>query len=404
MEFFIICCLLIVVGIVGCALQVFSVRAAAKANERNGAQSQKTGQFSPPVTILKPLRGLDDNLFDNLASFCTLDYPRYEIIFALQDQNDPAYKIAKRVQDTYRNIAITIHVERTRFGLNPKVNNLSSAYARANYDYLLISDSNVLVEKNYLVDIVHHMANPHVGLVSNIIRGIGGRSVGAIFENLHLNSFIVGSVCMLDRLLKMPCVVGKSMLMRKADFEALGGFSAVKDVLAEDYVIGRKMHDAGKGVVLSTHVINNVNEFWSLKKFLNRHSRWGKLRWRIGGYKYISELIGNPFFVACLPAIFWETTQMTLWTAAFVGCLKIISDFLIGRSIGCSMPASRYLMVPIKDFIIGVVWFIPLMSQTVTWRGNKYVIGKDSCLAPCTETWTASVRYRLAEALRSRFA
>ena len=137
-------------------------------------------------------------------------------------------------------------MERCNAGLNPKVNNLIPAYRTAKYEYILISDSNVMVGKNYLREIVKPIEDPEAGLVSNLIKGVGGYTVGSVFENLHLNSFIMGSVCFLDRFLKMPCVVGKSMLMRKSDLEAIGGFNAVKDVLAEDYIIGKKMHDDGQ--------------------------------------------------------------------------------------------------------------------------------------------------------------
>ena len=189
-------------------------------------------------------------------------------------------------------------------GLNPKVNNLIPAYSAAKYDYILISDSNVMVESNYLREIMGPMGEPEVGLVSNLIRGMGGRSLGSVFENLHMNSFVMGSVCFLDSFLKMPCVVGKSMLMRRADLEAIGGFHAVKDVLAEDYLIGKKMAENGKRVVLSSHMVNNVNHYWGIRRFINRHTRWGKLRWKIGGPKYLSELIGNAPFMASLPVVF----------------------------------------------------------------------------------------------------
>ncbi|KAF0183675.1 MAG: ceramide glucosyltransferase [Nitrospirae bacterium] len=405
MEFYAVCSIFVMLGFVGYVLQFFAVHSAARESGKNCNMTDPVaGNFRPPVTILKPLKGLDDSLFDNLASFCQLDYPQYEIIFTLQDNNDPAFRIASKIRDKYSHLDITIHVERSAFGLNPKVNNLAPAYARAKHPYVLISDSNVLVERNYLTVIAQHMADPGVGIVSNMIRGTGGRSWGAIFENLHLNSFIVGSVCMLDRILKMPCVIGKSMLMRRTDLEAVGGLSAVRDVLAEDYVIGKRMHDAGKKVVLSTHLINNVNEFWSMKKFLNRHTRWGKLRWKIGGLRYVSELIGNPVFVSCLPIVFWTANEITVLTAALVGSMKILGDYLLARSIDCDMKPSRYLLVPVKDFIIGCIWFIPLLSQTVIWRGNRYLIGKDSCLSPCSESAFGVFTQRLTQSLRDRLA
>ena len=211
MEIFIIFAALTVLGLIAYGFQIWAVRSKVKEH----GESSKNRRFYPPVSVLKPLKGLDDNLFDNLESICMQDYPEYEIIFSLQDYNDPAYKIARKIKDKYPGQEITIMVERCDAGLNPKVNNLIPAYRIAKFEHILISDSNVMVNRNYLEEIVKHMEDPGVGLVSNIIKGTGGYSFGSIFENLHLNSFIMGSVCFLDKFLKMPCVVGKSMLMKK---------------------------------------------------------------------------------------------------------------------------------------------------------------------------------------------
>ncbi|MGD1076048.1 MAG: ceramide glucosyltransferase, partial [Thermodesulfovibrionales bacterium] len=265
-----------VLGLIGCALQILAVRSSV--SPLNSGEEGTLPRSFPSVSILKPLKGLDDNLFDNLESFCKQDYPEYEIIFSLQDHNDPAYKIARKIKDKYPQLDISLLVEPCDEGLNPKVNNLIPAYKIAKHQLILVSDSNVMVMRNYLREITIPMKEPGIGLVSNPIMGIGGRSLGAVLENLHMNSFVIGGVSFLDRYLKMPCVVGKSMLMRKEDLEAIGGFGAVKDVLAEDYLIGKMMHEQGKGVVLSRHIIENVNHYWGIGKFLNRHTRWGKLR------------------------------------------------------------------------------------------------------------------------------
>ena len=405
MDLFLIFAILSVVGLFAYSAQIWALRSyrslptAPPSGEVNSSPI-----FFPPISILKPLKGLDDKLFDNLESFCLLDYPEYEIIFSLQNENDPACKVARNIKERYPEKNITIHVERCSFGLNPKINNLIPAYRVSTNPYILISDSNVMADSNYLQEIVCHMKDPDVGLVSNLIRGMGGHSIGAVFENLHLNSFIMGSVSFLDRFLKMPCVVGKSMLMRKSDLEAIGGFAAVKDVLAEDYLIGKLMHESGKRVVLSRHMINNVNEYWDIRKFLNRHTRWGKLRWQIGGLKYISELLGNPVFIASLPLLFQGPSQLTVAFAAAVSLVKTAGDFFMGRRIGSDLKVSSYFVGPLKDVLIGFIWFVPLLSSTVVWRGNRYIIGKDSMLSPCPERGVWSWRYRIFDTIRARLA
>jgi ceramide glucosyltransferase len=245
-----------------------------------------------------------------------------------------------------------------------------------------------------------------------MIRGVGGRSIGAVLENLHLNSFIIGSVSFLDRFLGMPCVIGKSMLMKKDDLRALGGLEAFKDILAEDFIIGREMQKAGKRVVLSNYLISNVNEYWDVKRFLNRHTRWGKLRWRIGGAKYLSELLANPVFVSVLPVILTGPSRLTMAFAGLISLIKVLADSITGRRIEARgndyRPIERspfaYFLVPLKDILIGGLWFVPLVSATVVWRGNRYLIGSDSRLAPCPETGIWSWGYRITDVIKERFA
>ncbi len=412
MTLFGICAAISIVGTVLYLLQAGAAWSLIAKKRKSPDFIPARGPALPPVSILKPLRGLDDNLFDNLASFCTQNYPEYEILFSLQDHNDPAYKVAKKVQDRFPDKNITIVVERCAVGLNPKVNNLIPAYRKARHPFVLISDSNVMVDENYLSEITRHAHDPAIGLVSNVIRGAGGRSIGATLENLHLNSFILGSVSFLDRFLGMPCVIGKSMLMKKEDLEKLGGLAAFKDILAEDFIIGREMQRSGKKVVLSSYLVSNVNEYWGIRRFLNRHTRWGKLRWKIGGAKYLSELLANPVFMATLPVLLKGPSRETLSFAALTGLIKVLGDSLLGRAIEASAARTYlhkqsplvYFLVPVKDIIIGMLWFVPLLSSTVVWRGNRYVIGRDSRLSPCPDTGVWSWGYRITDSIRARVA
>ncbi len=385
-------------------LQLYAVRSALKPLlQKSGAEGVASFE-PPPVSILKPLRGLDDNLFDNLESFCLQDYPEYEIIFALQDHNDPACKVVKKIKDKHPDKNISIIIERCTRGLNPKVNNLIPAYRAARYDTILISDSNVMAGKEYLKETARHLQDPHVGLVTNLIRGVGGRTPGSLFENLHLNSFIMGSVCFLDRFMNMSCVVGKSMLMRKKDIEALGGFGAFKDVLAEDYIIGREMQKSGKKVVVSSYLINNVNQYWSLKRFLNRHIRWGKLRWKIGGIQYLSELVGNPVLMASVPLLLLGPSQATILLASLASLTKIAGDSYLGKKTGSDLSPFHYFLAPLKDLMVGMIWVVPIISNAAVWRGNRYCIMKDSQLAPVPESGIWSWRYRITDVIKERFA
>jgi ceramide glucosyltransferase len=154
----------------------------------------------------------------------------------------------------------------------------------------------------------------------------------------------------------------------------------VRDLLAEDHLIGEGVRQMGGKAVISNHMINNVNEYWSIRRFLNRHTRWGKMRCKIGGIKYLAELLSNPVFLSCLPIFLWKPSAATVSFALLVSLIKTIGDYCIGRRIGACGRRMHYLLIPIKDLIIGFIWFVPLFSNTVTWRGNKYRLGKHTLL------------------------
>ncbi len=360
---------LVLVSITIYFLQILALRKKLSENSHSS--------FLPPVSIIKPLKGIDDNLFDNLESFCKQDYPEYEVIFSLQDINDPAYRVAEKIKNKYPHL-VRIIVDGSERALNPKVKNMISAYRNSKYDYFLISDSNVYVEKDYLKKTVSCMTE-NTGLVTNLIVGVSGRSIGAKLENLQLNSFVILATCLLDKFLKIPCSIGKSMLMRKRDFEEIGGFDAIKDILAEDYMLGKLMHEKGKGVVLSSYIVKNVNEYWSFSRFLNRHTRWAKIRWKIGGIKYFTEPLSNPLFLSSFIPLLDNFSRMSLTVFLMTLLVKISFDFYTSRLIKAPLNTS-VLLIPIKDLITAIIWFVPFISCRLSWRGNIYKIGKDTMI------------------------
>lgn len=171
------------------------------------------------------------------------------------------------------------------------------------------------------------------------------------------------------------------MLMRKSDFEEIGGFNAVKDVLAEDYMIGKLMHEKGKKVALCSYIIKNINEYWSLRRFLNRHTRWAKIRWKIAGSKYFIEPLSNPVFISSIMLILDGFSKNSITIFIAVVTIKIAFDLYINRLMKSSTGLSG-ILIPLKDFITGLIWFTPLISCKLNWRGNTYKIGKETKIIP----------------------
>lgn len=351
---------------------------------RKGASNEECSRDLPPVSILKPLKGVDDQLEENLHSFFQLDYPEYEIIMGFSDINDEGIDVAERLAQSYPERKSRIIVNHRRAGLNPKINNLMNMYPHARHKHILISDSNVRVSSDYLTDLMHHLQSDGVGMVTSAIRGMEAQRLGAVLENLHLNSFIISSVFAAHKVFRIPISIGKSMLLKKETLRRIGGFERFKDLLAEDHMISEAIRKLGLRVAVSPNFVNNINQNWSVRRFLNRHSRWAKMRKTSNLLYYFSEAFANPIALAALYALILPGVMASTVLASTVA-LKILLDGLIIAVVRSDLRWYHLALIPAKDILIGFAWLTPFISNTVNWRGNLFKISKHTHLRPLTQ-------------------
>jgi ceramide glucosyltransferase len=336
----------------------------------------------PPVSILKPLRGADPGLEGNLESFFALDYPAYEVLFGVDDESDPAVDVAHRVASRHPEVPSRLVADAHVCGVNPKVNNLANLLPHARFELLLISDSNVHVDSDYLADLVAHLLEPGVGLVSSPFRGTASRGLGGALEALQLNTFVMGGVAALSGLLGGVCVVGKSMLMRASTLRAMGGFRFLADYLAEDQVCGEEIARLGLKTAVSGHRIDNRLGRVSLDGFLGRHLRWARIRRRMSPAGYTAELLLNPTFVALLSVALWPSAGTLAWLLAAV-LVKATLALAAERTAGVRRPVLATLALsPLRDLLVGITWAIPLLDCSVAWRGRRFRVGPRTLLVP----------------------
>lgn len=342
---------------------------------------------SPGITVLKPVKGAEPGLYENLASLARQDYSDFEILVGAEDPRDQALAVARQVQRDYPAARISIQSGARALGLNPKVNLLVELFARARHDAVLISDSNVRVGSEYLREIARELSDPAVGLVTNIVVG-EGEGTGALLESLHLNGFVASATSLARVAAQRACVIGKSMLLRRSDLERMGGLRAVSNVLAEDFLIGRMYELAGFRVALSSTLVRCVNEGWSVERFVNRHLRWAQMRRRISPAAYLAELLLNPLFWLVLAAAALRLSRPEAelrWAALFASgvAVKCALDAALWRKLRGRMPRPAELMlIPVKDTLIAGIWLLGFFRRRVSWRGNDLCIGAGSRLAP----------------------
>ncbi len=343
-------------------------------------QRHEASHLRPGVTILKPLKGDDDELYENLVAFAKLRYPNYEVLFGAEDPDDPALDVARRVQREFPERRLRVIVGTRGRGLNPKVRLLARLSEFAAHDWILISDSNVRPQDTYLQHLMACQERTGAALVHSLLCGVGERSAGATLENLQMNSWVVSAVGLTDAA-GHPCVIGKSMLLQRSTLARLGGFDAVRDLLAEDYALGNMFDRAGLRVALSPHVLPVFATERSVSSFVNRHMRWGQLRRRISPGSYICELLLHPLpSVVALTA--WGQRELGLWALCGYG-IKLLADGALASLLrGRVLPPVQWAWIPLKDAMIFGMSLVALVRTRVNWRGHQMRIGPQSRLLP----------------------
>jgi ceramide glucosyltransferase len=332
----------------------------------------------PPVSILKPLKGADADLKENLRSIFRLDYPDYEVILGTEEAHDPALALAQRVAAEFPHVRSTILCSNVAIGFNPKVNNLSNLVKRASHPLLLISDSNIRVPADYLKDLVAHRERAGGGLVWSLFRGVNGCGVGGMLEALQLNVAVMGGVSALMRLLRIPCAVGKSMLLHRDELDSIGGFPFLSQFLAEDQVCAEELARSGRPVVVTGHLIDNVLGRRTYRDFASRHLRWARLRRRVNLPGFLGEALLNPVFLAFVSMAALRTLDSALVAALSLAAMTVVNAST-ERLLGIRRSAWAY---PLLELALsssrGVLWFVALASGTVNWRGNLLALGPRS--------------------------
>ncbi len=344
----------------------------------------------PPISILKPLCGLDDRLRQNLDTFAALPYPDYEVLLGVSSLDDAAYPTAVAVAREWPR-RFRVVVQRGEPGLNPKVNQLMTLARAARNDLLVISDSNTRVPPGYLDEIAALLADDGVGLVTHPIVGQGddqfGARLGSALDNMHLSGSITPALAAAKVIFGKDYVVGKSMAMRWRDVRALGGFGVVKDVLAEDFVLGRMIPERlGKRVVLARSVVRCVSLRRSVGSFVKRYARWSVMQHQCAGLgAYWGLLLLNPMLLATA-ALALAPGRLT--AAAWLACAatRIALDAAAGRVLrGRAFATWALPLAPLKDLLAAGAWLYGLTNRTIEWRSHRLVVLRGSVLHPAPQ-------------------
>ncbi len=325
-----------------------------------------------PISILKPLAGLDLDLESNLRTFFEQDYPAFEILFALRSESDPAAQVVARLQTQYPNVPSRLVLTGEPPYPNAKVYSLDRMLSDADHDLVVMSDSDIRVTPNLLRTIAAEFQEEHLGVATCPYRAVPGESLWSRFEATGMNTDFWGSALVARMLEGMHFAVGPTIAARRRVLQSIGGFARVKDYLAEDFVIGRFAAEAGHGVILSSYVIEHHIGSATLPENVEHRLRWARSTRRSRPAGYVGQLFTMPLPLALLVCAFSPTWWPLLPVAMIVRALAayVVSARVLGARI-------NWLLLPLEDLLGFCFWLAGFFGNTILWRGRRYRLFSD---------------------------
>jgi ceramide glucosyltransferase len=331
-----------------------------------------------PVSVLKPVKGLDPDFRENIESFCRQDYPEYEVLLGFTDEDDEAIKVALEIADSIPDGKVRIVVGNERIGVNIKVSNLQGLLNEAKYPLLAISDSDMRVGVDYLNTIVReYQSSGNVGLVTSLYKISNPASSGAALESLTIAVDFIPSVLVARQLEGITFGLGASMLLSKEAIESIGGLKAIADYLADDYQIGNRLWKKGRKIILSNYVVEDVAGDMAVSEYFVHQLRWARTYRASRPWGFFGYGITHVFPLSLLLITTGGPTVFSLSVMSAALLLRLALAWAAYRYV---IHSGRWLgwlyLLPLKDVSAFAIWAWGFAGRKVLWRGTSYLIEK----------------------------
>src|SRR5262249_44968179 len=351
------------------ALCLWSARAFRRAARKPAAA------FAPPVSILKPLRGVDPQMYESFRSHCVQDYPEYEIIFGVSEADDPAVEAVEQLMREFPRCPIQLVVCPDILGNNRKTSNLVQMLPQARYDHILINDSDIYVTPDYLRRVMAPFAGEHVGMVTCPYRGIAADTLGSKLESIGISTdFIAGVLAARQIEGGIHFALGSTLAISRHALDAIGGLRPLVDYLADDFELGFRVSKSGAEGVLADVVVENHLPAYSFREFFQHQMRWARSPRgsRRRGFLGLLLTFGPPWAmisVALAAGTWWSWTVL-----AAAALLRAAVALEVGLGVVHDRAVWRHLwLLPLRDLVAFWVWFASFADHTVHWRGDIFI-------------------------------
>jgi ceramide glucosyltransferase len=336
---------------------------------------EKLNGFTPPISILKPVRGLDPDAYENFASFCKQDYPQYEVVFCVGDPDDPSMPAIERLQHDFPEKCIRVLLGSGRIAANDKVAKLARLANEAQYEYLVINDSDVRVRPDYLRSVIAPLENKKVGAVTCFYVSVGEHS---FIEDLQtsgmLSDFYAG--CLVAREIDgVKFALGPTIATTRTRLAGFGGYQAIENRPGDDLLVGRLIAGQGYQIELSRYAVDTVSDYQTLKELFHKRLRWLVVMRHMRpaghlGLLFTYGLLWSTIAVLVRPS--WETAAIYFGLYAL---LRIVMTWVIG---GYGLKQEHlWRKMPIVfcwDAFALIMWAASFLRSSIRWRGGSYYI------------------------------
>ncbi|MDE2088726.1 MAG: bacteriohopanetetrol glucosamine biosynthesis glycosyltransferase HpnI [Gammaproteobacteria bacterium] len=348
--------------------------AAIAALYRWRRRAQPRAVATPAVTLLKPVHGLEPELYENLRSFCVQDYPAFQIVFGVQEAGDPAMAVVHRLQAEFPERDLRLVINARNIGANRKVSNLHNMLADARHETLVISDADVRVGPDYLRAVVGPLTDPAVGVVTCLYRGVPLRGLGSRLLAQHVNEGFLPSVLVAQWLGPTVFCAGATLALRRQTLDAAGGFLALADRLADDYWLAAHVRARGLRTVLSPYLVDTVVEEESLASFYRHALRWSRTIRSVQPVGHAFSFLTYPLPLALLGTLIGGGAGLIILGLALA--LRLVLHYVTKLTLGSTTQKGEYAFLG-SDLFGFLIWLHALFGRRIRWRQESFSIRPD---------------------------
>jgi ceramide glucosyltransferase len=373
--------LLLIPVLVGAVYLLATVHAVRRFCQRRVPAGGGPGSLVP-VTVLKPVHGLERDLERNLRSACEQDYPSYQVVFCVQRLDDPALPLLRRLESEYGPERVTLAAEASEPVLNGKIQNLEIGLKAARHDILVVSDSDVFTPRDYLRTIVPPLADADVGYATTLYKGAGARRWYEKLELLTYNADFIPSVVFAHQTETSGFCLGASVALRREMLQRVGGFSSLADYLAEDYELGRRILARGKRMRLVPYFVDLTvdlpapGQWWRHQLYWDQNTRVA----RPLGFAASVVTRALPFAAAFAAWRLFDPFGLLVLAGALA--VRMVSAAATLATIGDGVGLRALWLLPVRDLAGFVSWFVALRKRTFVWRGHEFALTREGRIVP----------------------